>query len=227
MTTTASLNASPRDGTGKGVARKLRAAGQVPAVLYGKDMETMHLTVDAHEAELLFSSISVASTIVDLNVQGENGPTQTLVREVQVHPFKPELLHIDFMRIQAGVAVEVDVPLHLEGIPAGVRVDGGVLEQIAHEIPVKCVPAKIPDAIVVDVTALEIGDSLHVSDLPVDEDVEILLEPERTIVNVSAPRIIEEDLVEEEELELVGELEAEGEEEAAEESEESEEPEED
>lgn len=227
MTTTASLNASPRDGTGKGVARKLRAAGQVPAVLYGKDMETMHLTVDAHEAELLFSSISVASTVVDLNVQGENGPTQTLVREVQVHPFKPELLHIDFMRIQAGVAVEVDVPLHLEGIPAGVRVDGGVLEQIAHEIPVKCVPAKIPDAIVVDVTALEIGDSLHVSDLPVDEDVEILLEPERTIVNVSAPRIIEEDLVEEEELELVGELEAEGEEEAAEESEESEEPEED
>lgn len=227
MTTTPSLNASPRDGTGKGVARKLRAAGQVPAVLYGKDMETMHLTVDAHEAELLFSSISVASTIVDLNVQGENGPTQTLVREVQVHPFKPELLHIDFMRIQAGVAVEVDVPLHLEGIPAGVRVDGGVLEQIAHEIPVKCVPAKIPDAIVVDVTALEIGDSLHVSDLPVDEDVEILLEPERTIVNVSAPRIIEEDLVEEEELELVGELEAEGEEEAAEESEESEEPEED
>ena len=197
------MNASPRDGKGKGAARKLRAAGLVPAVLYGKDMEAVHLTVEAHDAELLFQSISVASTIVDLDISGQKGATSTLVREVQVHPFKPELVHIDFMRIQEGVAVEVEVPLHLEGTPEGVRVDGGNLEQVRNEIPVRCVPSKIPEAITVDVTHMVIGDSLHVSDLEVEEDVEILLDPERTLANVSAPRAEIEEVVEVEEGEEV------------------------
>ncbi len=209
MTSNTTLNASPREGTGKGVARKLRASGKVPAVLYGKDMDAVHLTVEAHDAELLFQSISVASTIVDLDIDGQKGATQTLVREVQVHPFKPELVHIDFLRIQKGVAVEVDVPLNLEGTPEGVRAEGGTLEQVAHDIPVKCMPSKIPEAITVDVTGMNIGDSLHVYDLPVDEDVEILLDPDRTLANVSAPRA--EEVVEEEEVELEEGVEAEGE----------------
>ena len=196
MTSNATLNASPRDGKGKGAARKLRAAGRVPAVLYGKDVDAVHLTVDAHDAELLFQSISVASTVVDLDIDGQKGATSTLIREVQVHPFKPELVHIDFMRIQEGVAVEVEVPLRLEGTPEGVRQDGGNLEQVRNEIPVKCVPSRIPEAITVDVTHMMIGDSLHVSDLVVDEDIEILLDPERTLANVSAPRA--EEVVEEE-----------------------------
>jgi large subunit ribosomal protein L25 len=192
MSTNATLSATRRDGTGKGVARKLRAQGQVPAVVYGKDMESVHVQVDAHEAEHLFKGISVASTIVDLNIDGEKRPLPTLVREVQTHPYRPELLHIDFLRIQKGVAVEVEVPLHLEGTPEGVRTDGGILEQIVHEIPVKCLPSKIPEAIVVDVTGLNVGDSLHVSDLDADEDVQILMDADRTIVNVAAPRVIEE-----------------------------------
>lgn len=185
---TTTLNTSLRDGTGKGVARKLRAAGQVPAVLYGTGGDPVNLSVDAHDAELLFQSISVASTVVDLEIPGQKVATQTLVREVQVHPYKPELIHIDFMRIQAGVAVEVDVPLHLDGTPEGVRSEGGNLEQIEHEIPVRCLPSQIPEAIHVDVTGMGVGDSLHVYDLPVDDGIEILFDPDRTLANVSAQR---------------------------------------
>ena len=126
------LSATVREGAGKGVARKLRAVGQIPAVVYGKEMDTIHLSVDASEAIHLFSSISVGSTIVDLKIEGEKSPLQTLVREVQTHPYRQQLWHIDFLRIQRGVAVEVEVPLHLEGTPEGVRTQGGNLEQIFH-----------------------------------------------------------------------------------------------
>jgi len=204
MSTNATLAASPRDGTGKGVARKLRAVGQVPAVVYGKDVESIHLVVDAREAEHLFQGISVGSTIVDLKIEGEKKPVSTLVREVQVHPFRPALIHIDFMRITAGVAVEVEVPLHVEGQPEGVRVDGGTLEQVIHLIPVKCIPSKIPEALTLDVTALQIGDSLHVSDLETDDDVQILMDEDQTLVSISAPRA--EEVEEEVEEELEGEL---------------------
>lgn len=218
MTENATLNATRREGIGKGAARKLRAAGQVPAVLYGKEQDTLHLAVEAHDAAQLFQSISVASTIVSLKIKGQRGATRTLIREVQVHPFKSELVHIDFMKIQEGVAVEVQVPLELEGTPEGVRADGGVLEQIAHEIPVRCMPDNIPGAITVDVTGMELGDSLHVSDLPVPEGVEILLDPERTVANVAIPRVVVEEVVEEEEEALELEAAAEGEEAAEEEA---------
>ncbi len=216
MSTNATLSATRRDGTGKGVARKLRAQGRVPAVLYGKDMESIHLIVDAHDAEHLFQGISVGSTIVDLAIEGDKKATQTLIREVQVHPYRSELIHIDFMRIQKGVAVDVEVPLSLDGTPEGVRTQGGILEQIVHDIPVRCLPSKIPEAITVDVTGLGIGDSLHASDLVVDPDVEILLDEDRTLVSVAAPRVIEE-AVEEELEEVAAEGEAAAPEAAAEE----------
>jgi len=205
MNTNATLSASPRDGTGKGVARKLRAGGQVPAVVYGKDAEAVLLAVDAREAEQLFQGISVGSTIVDLKIEGEKKPVSTLVREVQVHPYKPALIHIDFMRIQMDVAVEVEVPLHVEGQAEGVRVDGGTMEQVVHLIPIRCLPSRIPEALTLDVTELQIGDSLHVSDLEADDDVQILMDGEQTLISISAPRVEE---VEEEEVEegLEGEL---------------------
>ena len=199
MSENATLSATKREGTGKGVARKLRTAGQVPAVVYGKDMEAVSLAVDAHEAEHLFQGISVASTIVDLKIEGERRPLPTLVREVQTHPYRPELIHIDFYRIQKGVAVEVEVPLELEGTPEGVR-NGGTLEQVFHVIPIKCLPSNIPEAITVDVTGLNVGDSIHAYDLEIGEGIELLMDPERTLAAVAAPRA-EEEVVEEEELE--------------------------
>lgn len=219
MSNKAVLKAEKREGTGKGVARKLRQAGRVPAVLYGRDLESMHLSVDAHDAELLFHSISVDNTIVTLEVEGEKESFDTLVREIQMHPWKTDMLHVDFLRIQAGVEVDLDVPIILEGIPAGVRLAGGVLEQVIHDLPIRCIPSKIPESFVVDVTELELNDTLHVSDIELEEGVEVRVAPERTICSVAVPRIEEVEEEEEEALEpeLIGE-------EAVEEGEEGEEP---
>ena len=197
MTTTNNLSADKREGTGKGVARKLRASGRVPAVLYGKDMESVSLSVDAHEAGLLFQAISVDNTIVHLDIEGEKESVQTLVRDIQSHAFRPELLHIDFLRIQKGVVVDVEIPVHLTGLPVGVKLGGGTLEQIFHELPVRCIPSKIPESLDIDVSGLDIGESMHISDIVVPEGVELMVDPSRTICAVSAPRAEVEEVDEE------------------------------
>ena len=202
---TITLKALKREGTGKGVARKLRQEGRVPAVLYGRELGTMHLSLDTHEAENLFHSISTENTIVDLKVEGVGELFQTLVREIQSHPFKSSLIHVDFLRIQAGVAVDVEVPLRLIGDPVGVKNSGGVLEQVLNELPVKCIPSKIPELIEVDVSELDINDSLHVYDLELDEDITITVDEGRTICAVAIPKVVEEAVVEEDEL-LEGEI---------------------
>ena len=199
MATNAKLNAQKREGTGKGVARKLRQSGRVPAVLYGRDLDAIHLSVDAQEAEYLFHSISVDNTIVQLKVEGEKDAFETLVREIQSHPWKANLIHIDFLRIQKGVAVDVDIPVNLVGVPKGVKMDGGVLEQTIHDLPVRCIPSAIPESIEVDVSALEINDVLHVSDIVLEEGVEILIPLDRTLCSVAPPRTEELDVAEEDE----------------------------
>ena len=198
MSNDTTLNAQKRDDKGKGAARKLRQQGRVPAVLYGRELDSVHLSVDAHEVEHLFHSISVDNTIVKLAVDGDSEPYETLVREIQTHPWRASLLHIDFLRIQKGVAVDVDVPLRLLGVPLGVKSEGGVLEQVIHDIPVRCIPSKIPAAIEVDVSELNLNEALHVSDIALEEGVEIRIAEERTICSVAIPKIIEEQVEEEE-----------------------------
>ena len=206
-TEVSTLAAEKREHSGKGVARKLRAAGRVPAVLYGRDLEALHLSVNAHDAELLFRSISVDNTIVELAVDGEKAPFQTLVREIQMHPYKAHLIHIDFLRIQKGVLIDVDIPIHVTGTPKGVRLSGGIVELIVHELSVSCIPSKIPESIDIDITELDIGDSIHVSDLVGDKDFEINADPGLTIVAVSLPRGIEEAEEGEDDGEEAGEVE--------------------
>jgi len=188
MTITKSLNAKKREGSGKGVARKLRQAGRVPAVLYGKDMESVALSIDAMEAEHLFTAISVENTVIELQIEGEKSSHQTLVREIQAHPFKKELVHVDFLRLQKNVAVDVDVPIELDGTPVGVKSHGGILEQLVHEIPVRCLPSLIPEAIHVDVSALELDQSVQVGHLTLPEGVEVLVESTRLVCIVATPR---------------------------------------
>jgi len=200
MATDTTLKAEKREGTGKGVARKLRQAGRVPAVLYGRDSESLHLSLDTREAEYLFYRISVDNTIVDLDLEGEKEPVRTLVREIQTHPWKANLLHVDFLRIQKGVAVDVEVPVHLVGVPVGVRLGGGVIEQIIHDLPMRCIPSKIPESIEVDISHLDMHDVLHISDLTFDEGVEVRIALENTICSISQPRA--EEVVETEEEEL-------------------------
>jgi len=200
MANTATLPAEKREGTGKGVARQLRAAGRVPAVLYGRELDPVHLSLDVKEAEQLFYSISVENTIVELKVEGEKKPYETLIREIQVHPLRLTLTHVDFLRIQAGVTVDVNVPVHLIGIPEGVKNSGGVLEQVIHDLAVRCIPSKIPQSIDIDVTHLEINKSLHIYDIEFGEGVEVTIEQKRTICSVAIPKVIEEPEEEEEEL---------------------------
>lgn len=189
MSMHATLKADKRDAAGKGVARKLRAAGRLPAVVYGQGEEALSITLDAAETLHLFHNISVENTIVDLTVEGEGESFQTLVREIQMHPHRPDLVHVDFYRLQKGVKVDVEIPVNLVGTPEGVKSGGGILQQVIYELPVSVIPSMIPDSFDIDVSALEVGDSLHVSELTLPEGVEeIGLDPERTICTVVLPR---------------------------------------
>jgi len=210
MTGKTGLTARRRYETGKGVARRLRAAGQVPAVLYGKDQEPISLTLNAREALSLFHSISVVTTFVNVQIDDDKEVLETLVREIQMHPYRPDIVHVDFYCIERGVALEVEIPANYNGTPTGVR-DGGVLEVILHEFRVKCIPSKIPESIEIDISHLDIGDSIHVSEVPMDEGVELLTDPGQTACLVSAPRA-EEEVEEEVEEGLEGEEGVEGEE---------------
>jgi large subunit ribosomal protein L25 len=200
MTGKTGLRVGRRSETGKGAARRLRASGQVPAVLYGKDQEPVSLTLDSREALQLFHSISVENTIVNVRIDDDKEELETLVREIQMHPYRPDIVHVDFYCIERGVALEVDIPASYIGTPAGVR-DGGTLEVILHEFRVKCLPSSIPEIIEVDISALEIGDSIHASEIRREEGVELLTDPGQTICLVSAPREEEEEEEAEEELE--------------------------
>lgn len=188
MTVTKSLSAKLREESGKGVARKLRQAGRVPAVLYGKDMEAVSLSIDAMEADHLFSGISVENTIIEVMVEGQNEAHQALVREVQSNPARRELIHVDFLRVQKGVAVDVEVPVELVGTPVGVKTHGGNLEHLLHELPVRCIPSLIPEVIQLDVSGLDLDQVFHVSDITLPEGVETDVEGDRAVCIVTAPR---------------------------------------
>ena len=187
----ASLSAEARTETGKGVARKLRAAGRVPAVIYGHAREAQALSLPTRELEKLLSSISTGSTVVELSVG--SATTKTLIREVQRHPFKKQILHVDFQELVAGEKVSVEIPLVFVGTPEGVRLSGALLEQILHSIEVLVDPASIPNHIDVDVSNLAMGHSLHVRELTLPAGLEVLSDEDATVCAVVAPRAVVEE----------------------------------
>ena len=188
----ASLSAETRTETGKGVARKLRAAGRVPAVVYGHAREPQSLSLVTRDLEKLLSQISTGSTVVELTLG--SATTKTLIREVQRHPFKKQILHVDFQELVAGEKVTVEIPLVFVGIPEGVRLSGALLEQILHSIEVLVDPSNIPNHIDVDVTNLAMGHSLHVRELPLPPGLEVLTEEDATVCAVVAPRAVVEEV---------------------------------
>ena len=187
----ASLSAEMRSETGKGVARKLRAAGRVPGIVYGHGREPQALSLNARELDKLLGSIAAGSTVVELSLG--SATTNTLIREVQRHPFKKQILHVDFMELVAGEKVIVDIPLVFVGTPEGVRTGGGLLEQILHSIEVNVDPSSIPNHIDVDVSQMVMGHSLHVRDLNLPEGVEVLTDEDATVCAVIAPRAVVEE----------------------------------
>ena len=182
----ATLSAEMRSDSGKGVARKLRAAGRVPGIVYGHGREPQSLSVVARDLDKLLSTIAVSSTVVELGLGGAT--TKTLIREIQRHPFKKMIMHVDFQELVAGEKVIVDLPLVFVGVPEGVRLSGALLEQILHKVEVRVDPANIPNHIDVDVSHLAMGHSLHIRDLNLPAGVEVLSEPDATICAVIAPR---------------------------------------
>src|SRR5437773_7099039 len=180
-----SLAASPRTTTGKGAARQARFRGKVPAVIYGHGRETQSLEVDAKALEKALTGVEPASTSIELAVAGTK--TRTLIREIQRHPIRPDIIHVDFYEIHAEEKVKLKVPVQLGGNPDGVRNAGGVLDQVTREVEIEVMPENIPDRVELDVTALKIGDSLHVRELNIP-NATILTLADLTIATVVPPR---------------------------------------
>ena len=185
MAQTVSLSASPRQATGKGAARQARFRGRVPAVIYGHGRDTQPLELEAKALEKALQGVEPASTIIDLAVDGKT--VKTLIREIQRHPIRPDIIHVDFYEIHATEKVKLKVPVHLVGNPDGVRNAGGVLDQVTREVEIEVLPENIPDRVELDVNALKIGDSLHVRDLSIP-NAKILTDAELTIATVVPPR---------------------------------------
>lgn len=182
---TATLSARPRGDRGKGVARKLRAAGEIPGVIYGHGREPQPLTVNARDFNRLAERVRITSTVIELALDGRT--SRTLIRELQRDPIMRTVLHVDFQELVAGEKVDVSVPLRFVGTPEGVKTGGGILEELMHQIEVRVDPSSIPDHVDVDVSELTVGHGLHVSDLRLPEGVEVLDDPEQPVATVQIP----------------------------------------
>ena len=184
-----SITATPRTAAGKGAARQTRFAGKVPAVIYGHGRATQPLTLDAKALEMALAGIEPASTLFEVTVDGKK--TRALIREIQRHPVRPDVIHVDFYEIHADEKVKLKVPVHLVGTPDGVRNGGGVLDQVMREVEIEVLPEHIPERVELDVSALLIGHSVHVSDLSIP-NATILVAGELTLATVVPPRAEEE-----------------------------------
>lgn len=192
----ANLEVQPRDRFGKQQARDLRKAGGVPAVLYGRAQETVALQLDARTFRQFLRTYG-ENVIINMEVSA--GTTETvIIKDIQRHPVdKQRLIHADFIRISLDEPVTSAVPLVFVGNPPGVQL-GGVLETPLRSVSLRCLPIQMPTELRVDVSNLEIGDTIHVSALTLDEDIQILDELDRTIAIVSQPRVQLEEETEDE-----------------------------
>jgi large subunit ribosomal protein L25 len=183
------LSGARRERLGKGGARKARMAGEIPGVLYGHGETPIPVSVGARDFQLAMRSHRGGNPIVNLAVAG--GEYTALVRDVQYDPLTHDILHLDFQHISLTETIEVKVAVRLTGLPAGVKDGGGILETILRELEVRCLPTTIPASIDVDVSGLNVGDSIHVRDIVVP-DVTILTDADATVATVVPPTVMEE-----------------------------------
>ena len=187
---TAQLSAMARTATGKGAARSLRRDGRLPAIIYGHAREPLSLSVPEREFGRLLEKFNAENTVIELHIDG--AMSRTLIREIQRHPVKRNVLHVDFQELVAGERVVVHIPIVLTGVPDGVKNSGGILSQIMQDLECRVDPLNMPSKIEVDVTELTIGHSLHVSEMTIPEGVEVIDDPESTVAIVAAPKAEEE-----------------------------------
>lgn len=186
------LQGERRSGVGKGVARKLRQGGRIPAVYYGRGEDPIALIVGLKDLQEVIDRADGSNVIVDLKVDGDGvADRKALIREIQRDPVGGHILHLDLQHISLTETIVVEVPIVLVGTPTGVKDGGGILEHLLRDVEVECLPTDIPSKLELDVSALNIGDSLHVSDLKA-ERVEIKTEAGRAIATVVPPTVLEE-----------------------------------
>lgn len=206
-----------RSTRGKGAAREMRRRGQVPAVVYGGGREATAIAIDRSGFErMLETSHSGVNTLIDLAGDSDAAGRTVIAKELQREAVRGELVHVDFYEVDLSAKMEVAVPIHLIGIPEGV-VDGGVLDQQLREIVLLCLPNAIPDELEVDVAGMELGDSLHITDLVIPERSELVTDDSLTVATVLVPRGLKDgegEVAVEEVAEGAVEGEGEGEEEA-------------
>jgi large subunit ribosomal protein L25 len=188
------LIAEPRTVVGSRPAGRLRRKGKVPAVMYGLDTETAKVTVPSRELNHILAGESGANTLITVKLDGDEH--LALARQIQRHPTRGDLLHVDFIRVRRDVAVAAEIPVHLAGEPEGVR-DGGILEQLVFTLSIEAKPEDIPPGVEADVSALNIGDQLRIADLRLPPGVAVQQEPDELVVQVIVPRVVEEPEAEE------------------------------
>jgi large subunit ribosomal protein L25 len=184
------IKAEPRSETGRSAARKLKARGVIPAVIYGGKEKPQPLQVSAREVNAMLSHASGENILVDLDIDGQI--RTALVQEVQHAPVGANVLHIDFHAVSMDETLEAEVPLEPIGVANGVKNFGGLLEQSLRTISVECLPRDLPDRIVVDISGLNIGDTIHVRDIPMPSGVTANEQPDLTAFSVVAPAVEEE-----------------------------------
>jgi large subunit ribosomal protein L25 len=185
------LNAFPRTQTGRGGVKKLRTSGRIPAVIYGRETKPQNLEVSAKELDDLIHHSASENILVDLAT--EQAKHLALVQEVQHHPLNGNVLHVDFHEVSETEKVTIMVPVETVGEAVGVKTGGGVLEHVLFKIKVRALPKDLPEQIVVDVTSLELGKSIHLGEIKAPEGVEILGDKKVSVISVALPRTEEEE----------------------------------
>jgi len=186
------LKVEPRTETGRSAARRLKARGIVPAVVYGGKEKSQPLQGSARDIHAMLRHVSGENILVELEIAGQKASRTALLQEVQHSPVGGDVLHVDFHAVSMDEKIQADVPLEALGMATGVKNFGGLLEQNLRVLPIECLPRDLPDKITVDVSALNIGDSIHVRDIKLPSGVTAKVQPDLTAFSVMAPVIEEE-----------------------------------
>ena len=192
------LTASTRKETGKGFAKRLRKEGMLPAVVYGHKTDPIHLTLETKQLLSLLGGGKGESSLINLSVDGNGGPSEktVMIKELQINPLTRHCLHVDFFEVSMDEELTLSLPINLTGEAPGVEM-GGILQQVRREIEIKCLPSDIPDSISIDVSALNIGDSVHLKDISLPSGIKVMDDEDLTIVTILAPAV-EKEVAEEE-----------------------------
>jgi large subunit ribosomal protein L25 len=181
------LKAQIRETKGDGPAKALRRSGRVPAILYGCKTNPYMLSIDTHDLEILVKRGGISHSIINLDIDGLQGAKPAMVKEMQTNPVSQKILHVDFYEVDMKRKIWVNVPVTTTGKAIGVEM-GGMLQIIRRELEVHCLPNAIPDAITIDITNLNVGESVHVNDIETDEGVDIPHEVNFTVLTILSPK---------------------------------------